>query len=83
MDQAPNPPLPEGRTAARSTSALSPAMSAWDSYYKEASRRRRAGHGGRQLRVEKRRRRWRERVGIGLSTLLVGAMTLAFYLVLR
>ena len=58
-------------------------MSAWDDYYKEASRRRRAGGGGRQLRVEKRRRRWRERVGVGLSALLVGAMTLAFYLVLR
>jgi hypothetical protein len=35
------------------------------------------------LRIEKRRRRLRERVGIGLSAMLVGAMTLAFYLVLR
>ena len=58
-------------------------MSAWESYYKEASRRRRAGAGGRHLRIEKRRRRLRERLGIGFSALLVGAMTLAFYLVLR
>ena len=84
MDQAPNPPSAEGRTAgAPATSGLSPAMSAWDTYYKEASRRRRAGGGGRHLRIEKRRRRLRERVGIGLSAMLVGAMTLAFYLVLR
>jgi hypothetical protein len=85
MEQAPNPPSADGRTAAApTTSGLSPAMSAWDSYYKDASRRRRAGFGGgRQLRVEKRRRRLRERVGIGLSALLVGAMMLAFYLVLR
>lgn len=66
-----------------STSGVSPTMSAWDDYYKKASRRRRAVGGGRQLRVEKRRRRLRERVGIGLSALLVGAMTLAFYVVLR
>ena len=84
MDQAPNSPSAEGRTAAvASTSAVSPAMSAWDDYYKKASRRRRVSGGSRQLRVEKRRRRWRERVGIGLSALLVGAMTLAFYIVLR
>ena len=57
-------------------------MPTWDAYYKEASRRRRATGGGRHLRVEKRRRRLRERVGIGLSALLVGAMTLIFYLVL-
>ena len=63
--------------------AVSPATSAWDSYYKEASRRRRAGGGGRQLRVEKRRRQLRERLGLGISALLVSAMTLAFYLVLR
>ena len=62
---------------------MSPVLPTWDSYYKEASRRRRAAGGGRNLRVEKRRRRWRERVCIGLSALLVGAMTLAFYLVLR
>jgi hypothetical protein len=82
MDQAANPPSADGRTPP-STSGLSPAMSAWDSYYKDASRRRRAAGSGRQLRVEKRRRRWRERVGIGLSTLLVSAMTLGFYLLLR
>lgn len=84
MDQAPNPPSADGRTAAvASTNGVSPAMSAWDDYYKKASRRRRVSGGGRQLRVEKRRRRLRERVGIGLSALLVGAMTLAFYIVLR
>jgi hypothetical protein len=58
-------------------------MSAWDEYYRKASRRRRQYGGGRQLRVEKRRRRLRERVGIGLSALLVGVMTAVFYFVLR
>jgi hypothetical protein len=62
---------------------MSPTLSAWEDYYKAASRRRRASGGGRQLRIEKRRRRWRERIGIGISAVLVGAMTLAFYLVLR
>jgi predicted membrane-bound mannosyltransferase len=80
MDQAPNRSTGNPATA---TSGVSPAMSAWDDYYKEASRRRRAYGGSRQLRVEKRRRRWRERIGIALSALLVGAMTVAFYLVLR
>ena len=81
MDHAPNRPSPDsGPTPA---SGISPALSAWDDYYKQASRRRRATGGGRQLREEKRRRRWRERVGIGLSAVLVGAMTLIFYLVLR
>ena len=70
-------------TPSLTASGLSPAMSAWDDYYKQASRRRRAGGGGRHLRVEKRRRRWRERLGIGVSAALVGAMTLIFYLVLR
>jgi hypothetical protein len=51
--------------------------------YREASRRRRAAGGGRTLRDEKRRRRVRERLTIGVSALLVGAMTLVFYLVLR
>jgi len=84
MDQAPNHPFADGKTAAAgATTGLSPAQSAWDSYYKEASRRRRAGGGGRQLRVEKRRRQLRERLGLGISALLVSAMTLAFYLVLR
>jgi hypothetical protein len=80
MDQAPNRPPGDTATA---TAGLSPAMSAWDDYYKEASRRRRAVGGDRTLRVEKRRRRWRERIGIGLSALLVGGMTVVFYLVLR
>jgi hypothetical protein len=62
---------------------LSPAQASWDAYYREASRRRRANGGDRSLRVEKRRRRIRERLGVGISAVLVGAMTLAFYLVLR
>ena len=75
MDQAPDRPV-------RTNAGVSPATSAWDSYYKEASRRRRAAGGFRNLRVEKRRRRLRERLGIGISAVLVGAMTLIFYLVL-
>jgi hypothetical protein len=63
--------------------ASDPFSSAWTAYYKEASRRRRAGGGqSRQLREEKRRRRLRERLGIGLSALLVGGLTMVFYLVL-
>jgi hypothetical protein len=68
-----------GNNPARTTS---PASSTWEAYYQQASRRRRS-HGGRhQLRAEKRRRRFRERLGIGISALVVGGMTLAFYLVL-
>ena len=79
MDQASERPSLAGVTA----TGMSPAQSAWDEYYRQASRRRRANGGDRSLRVEKRRRRLRERVGIGISAVLVGAMTLAFYLVLR
>ena len=82
MDQAPNHPSSDSGTTPASK-GLSPAISAWDEYYREASRRRRASGGGRQLRVEKRRRRWRERIGIGISAVLVGAMTMIFYLLLR
>lgn len=82
MDQAPDRPAGADPHAS-SPGALSPAMSAWDVYYREASRRRRQSGGGRQLRIEKRRRRIRERVGIALSALLVGAMTAIFYFVLR
>ena len=78
MDQARERPA-----AAATAMGMSPAQSAWDEYYRQASRRRRANGGDRSLRVEKRRRRLRERVGIGISAVLVGAMTLAFYLVLR
>jgi hypothetical protein len=78
MDQAPNRPAGTG-----TPTAVSPAMSAWDTYYKDASRRRRAAGGNHNLRLEKRRRRFRERISIGISTLLVGAMTLVFYLLLR
>jgi hypothetical protein len=55
---------------------------AWETYYREASRRRRANGGQRHLREAKRRRRMRERVGIGISAVIVAAMTLVFYLVL-
>jgi hypothetical protein len=79
MDQAPERPATAGNT----TTALSPAQATWEAYYREASRRRRANGGDRSLRVEKRRRRLRERLGVGISAVLVGAMTLAFYLVLR
>ena len=71
------------QAADSSAGAVSPATSAWDAYYKEASRRRRAAGGYHNLLIEKRRRRFRERLGIGISAVLVGAMTLAFYLVLR
>jgi hypothetical protein len=77
MDQAPNRPESTG------TATVSPATSAWDRYYKDASRRRRASGGNHNLRLEKRRRRFRERVGIGVSALVVGAMTLVFYMLLR
>jgi hypothetical protein len=78
MDQAPNRPERAG-----TPTGVSPAMSAWDTYYKDASRRRRASGGNHNLRLEKRRRRFRERISIGISALLVGAMTMIFYLLLR
>jgi len=57
--------------------------SAWDAYYKEASRRRRA-NGRHHFRTDgKKVRRRRERIAIGFSTLFVAAMTTAFYFVLR
>jgi len=85
MDQAPNQPSPDGSAPApgRTTTGLSPAVSGWEAYYKEASRRRRAAGGDRYIRVEKRRRRWRERIGIGVSVLFVGTLMLVFWLVLR
>jgi hypothetical protein len=56
---------------------------AWDAYYREASRRRRArGTSRNTLREEKRRRRIRERLGIGVSALFVAALTAVFYFVL-
>ncbi len=72
MDQVGNNPA--GATAATA--------STWESYYQEASRRRRTRGGRHQLRAEKRRRRFRERLGISISALVVGGMTLAFYLLL-
>ena len=79
MDQAPNRPEPAGTP----TASVSPATAAWESYYKDASRRRRAGGGNHNLRLEKRRRRLRERISIAISALLVGAMTMVFYMLLR
>jgi len=81
MDEAPNHLSSDN--GATPPAALSPTISAWDEYYREASRRRRAQGGARHFRFEKRRRLWRERIGIGLSAVLVGAMTMIFYLVLR
>lgn len=81
MNQAPNHSSPD--SSAATAPATSPTAPTWDSYYKEASRRRRAAGGDRNLRVEKRRRRLRERLSIGVSAVLVGVMTLVFYLVLR
>jgi hypothetical protein len=72
MDQVGNNP----------TGATAPSSSTWEAYYQDASRRRRTRGGRHQLRAEKRRRRFRERLGIGISALIVGGMTLAFYLVL-
>jgi hypothetical protein len=57
--------------------------SAWETYYREASRRRRARGGRNQLREEKRRRRIKERLGIGVSTLFVAALTAVFYVILN
>lgn len=75
MDQAPE-------TSDTKASALSASWAAWETYYREASRRRRAMGGNRTLREEKRRRRIRERVGLAISSALVGGLTLVFYLVL-
>jgi hypothetical protein len=78
MDHAPDSSPGITRAA---TAGASPDTSAWDKYYKEASRRRRAA-GYRDLRVVKRRRRLRERLSFVVAALLVGAMTAIFYLVL-
>ena len=65
------------------TATAAATSTSWDAYYKEASRRRRAkGGASHWLRAQKRRRRLRERLGIAISAVIVGAMTLAFYLVL-
>jgi len=65
-----------------SAGTAAPTSATWDAYYQQASRRRRTQGGRHQLRAEKRRRRFRERVGIALAAIIVGGMTLAFYLVL-
>jgi hypothetical protein len=79
MDQAPTETGGEHQSP---TSVLAASWAAWEKYYQEASRRRRARGGRHHLREEKRRRRIRERVGIAVSAVLVGGLTLAFYLVL-
>ena len=63
-------------------SALARSWDAWEEYYRQASLRRRGHHGRRHLREEKRRRRLRERVGLAISAVVVGGLTLVFYLVL-
>ncbi len=63
-------------------SALARSWDAWEEYYRQASLRRRAHHGRRHLRDEKRRRRLRERISLALSAVVIGGLTLAFYLVL-
>jgi hypothetical protein len=77
MDQAPIIPATDAQP-----SALSQSWDAWENYYKQASLRRRASGGSRQIREEKRRRRIRERLGLAISAALVGGLTLVFYLVL-
>ena len=68
--------------AGRAPAGSAEAQQAWQDYYQKASIRRRSRGGRRHLREEKRRRRWRERIGISLSALLVACMTGAFYVVL-
>jgi len=66
----------------RPGSALARSWDAWEEYYRQASLRRRAHHGHRQVRDEKRRRRIRERIAIALSAFLIAGLTFSFYLVL-
>jgi hypothetical protein len=72
--------------AARGASAVpvtSPASSGWDAYYKQASVRRRSSGSARRFRAEKRRRRFRERIVMGISVVFVGTLTAIFYMLLR
>jgi len=77
MDQGLNSAKSDAQALALSNSAL-----AWERYYQEASRRRRAMGVGRSFRDEKRRRRIRERLALAVSAALVGGLTLIFYVVL-
>ena len=79
MDPVPSQNMGEPQSQA---SVLTTSWAAWEKYYQEASRRRRARGGRHHLREEKRRRRVRERVGLAISALVVGGLTLVFYLVL-
>jgi hypothetical protein len=65
--------------AARPAPGSAEAQKAWEDYYQQASLRRRARGGRRHLRDEKRRRLWRERIGIAVSALVVGCLTTVFY----
>jgi hypothetical protein len=64
-------------------SALSASWADWEKYYQEASRRRRQrGSGHEMIREAKRRRLFRERLGLSISAIVVGGLMLIFYLVL-
>lgn len=65
-------------------SALSASWADWEKYYKEASlRRRRHGSGHQMIREAKRRRLVRERIELTISAIVVGGLTLIFYMVLN
>jgi hypothetical protein len=79
MDQA--PPQSDQESQAL---ALSASWANWEKYYKEASRRRRQrGSGHQMIREAKRRRLFRERLGLTISAIVVGGLTLIFYMVLN
>ena len=78
MDQAPNRPEQRGDADGGACRPRRPPGTATTRTPRAGGARRAATDS---LRLEKRRRRFRERVGIGISALLVGAMTLVFYLV--
>jgi hypothetical protein len=77
MEQTANQTASEVQAA-----ALSKSWTAWETYYKEASRRRRAMGARRSFRDEKRYRRVRERIALTVSAGLIGGLTLFFYVVL-
>jgi hypothetical protein len=83
MDQTRSELVEGARIGASAVGATSPASSGWDAYYKQASIRRRSSSNGRRFRAEKRRRRFRERIVMGISFVFVGALTAVFYMLLR
>jgi hypothetical protein len=79
MDQAPAQSDQQSQA-----SALSASWADWEKYYQEASRRRRQhGSGHQMIREAKRRRLIRERLGLTISAIVVGGLTLIFYMVLN